>query len=223
MRRYAFPLILGVAGVAILLSLGFWQLRRMEWKEAILAEIAAGIAAPPVALPSEPDPSMKYLPVEVEGRTTGQEILVLSGTREQGGGYQVISGFQTADGRRIMVDRGFIPQDDRRAARPATDLTVLGNLHWPSEKGSATPEPNLTEGIWFARDVPAMAAQLGTEPVLVVASAVAGDPQGIEPIPVGITGIPNSHLEYAVTWFLLAATWAGMTAYLISRIRRGTN
>lgn len=220
MRRYLFPVILGIVGVAILLNLGFWQVRRLHWKEAMLAEIQARIDGTPQPLPARVEPSMKYLPVTVEGRSTGQEILVLSGTRESGGGYRVIEGFVTDAGRRIMVDRGFIPEDDRHAARPATDLTVIGNLHFPQEAGSATPAPNLTEGIWFARDVPAMAAQLQTEPVLVVARAVEGDPQGIEPQPITITGIPNNHLEYAWTWFMLAAVWAGMTAYLISRIRQ---
>lgn len=222
MRRYLFPALLGLFGVAILLSLGIWQVQRLAWKQAMLAEIQAGIEAPAGPLPAAVDPSMKYRPVEVAGRTTGQEVLVLSGTREAGGGYLVISGFETADGRRIMVDRGFIPQDARHAPRPPVALRVSGNLHWPEEKGSATPEPNLTEGIWFARDVPVMAAHLGTEPVLIVASRVEGDAQGVQPIPVGISGIPNNHLEYAVTWFMLAAVWAGMTVYLMSRIRRRT-
>ena len=61
---------------------------------------------------------MKYQPVTVQGTTSGDEILVLSGTRDLGGWYQVISAFQTQDGRRIMIDRGFIPQDDRRKPRP---------------------------------------------------------------------------------------------------------
>ena len=157
MRRIVLPLILGIAGFAVLVSLGFLQLRRLEWKEAMLDEIARGIAAAPVELPAAIDPSMKYLPVTMTGTTTGDEILVLSGTRELGGGYNVISAFQTDDGRRIMVDRGFIPQDDRHAARPSVALTVTGNLHWPDEKGRSTPEPDLKAGIWFAREVPRMA------------------------------------------------------------------
>ncbi|MFD1794443.1 SURF1 family protein [Paracoccus aurantiacus] len=216
------PLIFGIVTTAILVSLGMWQLRRLDWKEAQLAEIQAGIDAAPVPLPDQIDPSMKYLPVILSGRTTGQEILVLSGTKERGGGYNVISGFATDDGRRILLDRGFIEQDYRRSARPPTDLTVAGNLHWPQDKGSATPEPDLKAGIWFARDVPAMAKSLGTEPVLVVAAEVQGDAQGVDPIPVTIEGIPNSHLSYAVQWFLFAATCAGMTAWFIWRIRRRT-
>ncbi|MDO5632117.1 MAG: SURF1 family protein [Paracoccus sp. (in: a-proteobacteria)] len=222
MRRYIFPVLVGVIGCAILITLGVWQLQRMAWKEAMLADIQASIDAAPVPLPASPDPSMKYLPVMVSGTTTGQEINVLSGDRELGGGYQVVSAFVTDDGRRIMVDRGFVPQQARHQDRPPVHLAVRGNLHWPDEKGSATPDPNLTENIWFARDVPAMAALLDTDPVLVVAAAVQGDTQGVRPIPVAIEGIPNNHLSYAVQWFLIAATWAGMTGALIWRIRQRT-
>ena len=222
MRRYIFPLLSGLIGCAILISLGVWQLHRLDWKEAMIARIEGGIHAAPVPLPATVDPAMKYMPVIVSGQTTGQEILVLSGTKERGGGYNVISAFVTEDGRRILLDRGFIEQDYRRTARPATALSVAGNLHWPQDKSSATPEPDLKAGIWFARDVPAMAEALETQPVLVVAAEVQGDAQGVMPIPVTIEGIPNSHLSYAVQWFLFAATCAGMTAWLIWRIRQRT-
>ena len=82
MRRYLFPLILGVLGCAILISLGVWQLHRLAWKESMLADIQRSIEGAPVPLPAAVDPSMKYLPVTVSGTTTGQEIDVLSGTRE---------------------------------------------------------------------------------------------------------------------------------------------
>ncbi|SFA38455.1 surfeit locus 1 family protein [Paracoccus halophilus] len=220
MKRYLFPLFVGILGCAILISLGMWQLRRMEWKQDMISGIEQRIGGAPVGLPAAVDPSMKYLPVYVSGRTTGQEIDVLSGTKERGGGYQVVSSFVTDDGRRILVDRGFIDQDHKRAPRPAVRLEIAGNLHWPEEKGSATPDPNLDANIWFARDVPAMAAQLGTEPILIVAAETRGDAQGIEPIPVAVEGIPNNHLSYAVQWFMIAAVWAGMTVALIWRIRQ---
>ncbi|WCR11654.1 SURF1 family protein [Paracoccus stylophorae] len=220
MKRYLFPLILGIVGCAILINLGLWQLRRMEWKETMLARIEDRIAAPAVPLPETVDPSMKYMPVEVSGTTTGDEIDVLSGTKEQGGGYQIVSRFVTDDGRAILLDRGFVPQQDRHAERGPTRLSVRGNLHWPDEKAGSTPAPNLDENIWFARDVPAMAKHLDTEPILVVASAVEGDAQGVQPIPVAVEGIPNNHLSYALQWFMIAAVWAGMTVGLIWRIRQ---
>ena len=222
MRRYFFPLILGILGCGILISLGVWQLQRLDWKEGMLAEIQAQIEAPPVPLPENPDPSMKYLPVTVSGTTTGDEIDILSHTKDQGGGYQIVSRFITDDGRAIMVDRGFVPQEARHLKRGPVRLEIRGNLHWPDEKSSSTPEPNLDENIWFARDVPAMAKALKTEPILVVASFVTGDAQGAEPIPVAVEGIPNNHLSYAVQWFMIAAVWAGMTVALIWRIRQRT-
>ena len=223
MRRWLPPLVLGLMLAALLASLGFWQLRRMAEKTAQLEAIQRGIEQQPVPLPAAIDPSMKYRPVYAAGTTTGEEILVLSGTHDLGGGYNVISAFQTEDGRRIMVDRGFIPQDDRRKPRPPVALTVAGNLHWPDEKGRSTPEPDLKAGIWFAREVPRMAEHLGTEPVLVVASAVQGDAQGVMPMPLDIGGIPNNHLSYAVQWFTFALICFGMTMALAWRIRRQTD
>ncbi len=225
MKRYIFPVILGLVGVTILLNLGFWQLRRLDWKEAMLTEISSKIGGDPQDLPAAGTDTkpLKYTPVELMGATTGSEILVLTGEKEVGAGYEVISAFETGEGRRVLLDRGFIPEAQKGDARPATAMIVTGNLHWPEETDSYTPAPDAKTGIWFARDVPAMAAALGTEPILVVAGQIKGDAQGVTPRPLGIEGVRNDHLQYAITWFLLAVVWLGMTAFLIWRIRRERN
>ena len=220
MGRYLPAILLGVAGVAILLGLGVWQLQRLAWKQKVLAEIGAQMLAPPAALPEsaglDPD-AARYAPVRVAGRTTGREILVLSGKVDLGPGYEVIAAFETAAGRRILLDRGFVADAARHDPRPAVALSVTGNLHWPRETDSYTPPPDLGENIWFARDVPAMAAALGTEPVLLIARAPT-DP-GVTPLPVDTAGIPNDHLNYAITWFSLALIWAAMTGFFLWRTR----
>ncbi len=226
MRRILVPLIFGLVGCAILISLGIWQLRRLEWKQAMLAQIEARIHDAPIPLPATAGPEAKYTPVTVTG-TTGDELLVLSGQKGIGAGYEVISALTTDDGRRVLLDRGFFPEPQGQygwdVRHPPTRLSVTGHLHWPQETGSATPPPDPKRNLWFARDVPAMAAVLQTEPILVVAARIEGDTQGVTPQPISITGIPNDHLGYAIQWFALAAVWAGMTAFFIWRITRRTN
>jgi surfeit locus 1 family protein len=227
MRRYAFPLLLGIAGCAILVSLGVWQLQRLEWKRGVLAEIEARIGGAPVALPGpgevarDPE-AWRYLPVEIVGHMTGEDLLVMSGMKDVGPGFQLVSVVETDDGRRIMADLGFLPDALRREGRAGGNVTIRGNLHWPREVSSSTPTPEEAERLWFARDVPSMAAFLKAEELLVVASAVEPPVPGVVPVPIDTRGIPNDHQNYAITWFSLAVVWAGMTVYLLSRIRRKT-
>jgi surfeit locus 1 family protein len=218
MRRYVFPVLLGITGVAVLMSLGFWQLRRMEEKRVYLDQIEARIGNAAIPLPAVPEEGPhKFQAVYAEGRFTGEYLEVLSGQKDASPGVLVIEAFALADGRRIMVQRGFIDEEARAAPRTVTEAKVEGNLHWPQDTNAFTPPPDEKTGLWFARDVPAMALKLKTEPTLIVASAPTGD--GISPVAVDTSGIPNDHWGYAIQWFLLAATWAGMTVFLLWRIR----
>lgn len=223
MRRYVFAMILGLAGASVLIGLGVWQVQRLAWKEGILARIEARISDDPVALPSAPDVTTdQYLPVVVDGTLSGEELRVLASLKQVGAGYRVIAVLETEDRRRIMVDRGFLPEEAGASAPAVGPVTVRGNLHWPDETDSYTPPPDPKTGLWFARDVDAMATALQAEPVLVVTwSANPADPAMIA-LPVDTTKIPNDHLTYAITWFSLAAVWLGMTGYLVWRIRRRT-
>jgi surfeit locus 1 family protein len=217
-RRMIAPLIFGVVGVAILLSLGFWQLRRLEWKEAILAEIATRLAADPVDVPPEPTPADQYLRVRASGTLEPGELHVYTSAPPRGVGYRVIAPMTLADGRRILLDRGFIPIDEKDAPRATGPITVTGTLAWPRETDTFTADPDRQKNIWFARDVDLMAGALDTDPVMLVVATSDGE-GGPMPLPVSVN-IPNDHLQYAITWFLLAVVWTLMTAYLLYRIKR---
>ncbi len=217
MRRILFPLIFGLAGLGVLLWLGMWQLQRLAWKEGVLAEIDSRIAATPVALPEVvSEENDKYLPVNVSGEMLLGEVHVLVSVKQVGAGYRIIQPFNT-QGRTILIDRGFIPTTAKLADRVTGEMDVTGNLHWPDEIDSYTPEPDIGSNIWFARDVPALAASLGAEPVLLIARSRT-DPN-VTPLPVDTAGIPNDHLQYAITWFGLALVWAAMTGYFLWRNR----
>ena len=220
-KRIITPLIFGVLGAAILIGLGVWQLQRLQWKAVTLEQIEAKIAAVPVPIPDSPNKTEhQFLPVEIDGTITGEEIHVLASVQKIGPGYRIISAFEIDDGRRLLLDRGFVAINAKTAARPAAQVKIVGNLLWPDEINSATPPPDHKRAIWFARDVAAMAAHLDTEPVLVVQRHSSESSLVTSPFPVDSSSIPNRHLEYVVTWFGLALVWLGMTAYLIWRIRR---
>ena len=216
LRRLIFPLLLGLVGCAILIGLGSWQLQRLAWKQGILAEISARIADDPGPLPA-PGGATPYQPVAVTGDLGGPALRVLVSRKQIGAGHRIIASLTTPDGRRLLADLGFV-RDGQPVPAPEGRVAITGNLHTPAEVDSYTPAPDLARNLWFARDVPAMAAALGTEPLLVVARAPVLP--GIEPMPVDTAGIPNDHLNYAITWFLLAAVWAGMTGLLVWRIAR---
>lgn len=220
MARAFFPILMGVVGVAVLIGLGVWQVERLSWKAAILARIDASLLAPAVAIPADPteDPD-EYLSVTATGDLPGQEIHVLTTVDDLGAGYRNIAVFDT-DGRRILADLGFVGLDTKDATRAASGVTLTGNLLWPNEVDSWTPTPDLPKNIWFARDLPAMAAALNAEPVLlVVRTATPPDPDRI-PLPLDTAAIPNDHLNYAITWFSLALVWAAMSVVLIARTLR---
>ncbi|KEJ88271.1 SURF1 family protein [Sulfitobacter donghicola] len=220
MRRNLFLLVIGVGGAAILLWLGFWQVQRLEWKQGVIADINARADAAPVALPANPDPTSDiYLPVSVTGTLGAQYLRVLVSQKEIGAGYRIISAMEVG-GRRILVDRGFVPVAQTDIPTHDGQVSLQGNLQWPQETDSFTPEADLAKNIWFARDVDAMAAALQTDPILVVAKQTSFNDSPVSPLPVDTTAIPNDHLEYAITWFSLAAIWMAMTLAFILRARR---
>lgn len=221
-KRMIVPALIGLVGAAILIALGVWQIQRLAWKEAVLADIEARIAADPVALPATADPQAdRYLPVTATGTMGEDALYVLASVKERGAVYRVIAALDLG-GRRVLVDRGVVPVADRAAVSAPGTVTVTGNLHWPDEIDSFTPDPDRAENLWFARDVPAMARELGTEPLMIVARSVAPPQPTVSPLPVSTDGIPNDHLEYAATWFSLCLVWLGMTGFLLWRIRRRT-
>lgn len=219
MRRVIFLLIISGAGLAILIGLGTWQLQRKAWKEDLLQTIEANIAAAPAALPQVPAKERdRYRAVTVEGEIEGNALHVFWVTKDAETGYRIIAPFVTTDGRRVLLDRGFIPAAEKAASLTIGQATVTGNLLWPDEGDWTTPAPEVDANILYARDVAYMAERLNTEPVLIVARSATPE-AAVTPQAVTTAGIPNNHLQYAITWFSLAFIWAAMTIYFLRRSR----
>ncbi len=216
-KRIIAPLLFGLVGAAILVWLGTWQVQRLAWKEGVLAQIEATISGPSVALPATPDPEADlYLPVALSGDIEARALRVLVSVKQRGAGYRLISALETPQGRRVLVDRGYVPLEQVPVLKTGP-VSVTGNLNWPDDRNSSTPENDVADNTWFARDIDLMAAELATEPLLVIARDLSPADKGLTPMPVNTSGIPNDHKHYAITWFSLAVVWLLMTGVWVSR------
>ncbi len=223
------PGLFALAGFAVLLSLGFWQLERRVWKEELIARAETRSRAPVTPLSAESDWSKinaardEYRRVTVSGSFRHErEALVFTVLSEPKGrfagpGYWVLTPLETAGGAIVIVNRGFVPDDRREVATRregaiAGPVMVTGLLRMPEPAFWFTPKNEPTRGAWYRRDPAEIAAAFGlarVAPVLIDADATpnpGGLPQGGETLLV----FPNNHLGYALTWFGLAAALAGV-------------
>ena len=226
-------LAFGAVGVAILLGLMTWQIRRLAWKEALIATLEERLAAAPVALPAAPDQTAhEFRRVALTGRFTGAvgahgfaDAAYLTTLRPHGAGYRIVQPFRTTEGRLVLVDRGYAPvaakNDGGRAALPLPapegEIALVGALRWPQDAdwfsdAGAGPADN----VWLTRSLNSLAPLWGAAPVLVVAETPTAAGPWPVPDPVSVN-LPNDHLGYAITWGGLAAVWAAMTAALVWR------
>jgi surfeit locus 1 family protein len=225
------PTLFTIPVVAVLVALGVWQLQRLEWKDRLIAERAAAVAMPPARPPSTlaKARAMEFRPVVDDGVFLHDKEIHL-GAMDPGGhaGFQVLTPFREADGRIVFVNRGFVPTELKDpATRPAGQLAgtvhVSGLLRVPPQEkpGWFVPDNRPDRNYWFWIDLRAMAGADGianVAPFYIDADAApnpGGWPKGgVTPI-----GLPNDHLQYAITWFSLAA--ALVVIYVVYHRRGG--
>jgi len=215
-RPLFWPTLFTAPAVLLLLALGFWQVERLFWKQDLIAQRQAAVAAPPVAAPRslEEAHGMEFRHVTDEGLFLHDKEIFLGATSEAGRhGYQVLTPLLEPGGRAVFVNRGFIPAElkdpAKRAAGQITDtVRVQGLLRLPPAEKPAwfLPDNRPDLNYWFWVDLPAMSAADGLDrvaPFYIDADATpnpGGWPKG------GVTrlALPNDHLQYAITWFSLA-------------------
>lgn len=226
---------LTLAMLAVLVSLGLWQVERLHWKEGLIAQIETRSKGPPISLKEATvmagegrDPS--YWRVRVSGRFDHAKERYLFAVSEGRAGWHVIAPLKTTDGETVLIDRGFVPDrlkhPSTRAEGEVEDLvTVTGIVRVPGTPGLFTPDNEPNANRWFWRDLKAMARSMfAGEPVKLVpffleaekSDVPGGWPEG------GQTrlDLPNNHLQYAITWFLLAACLLVIYGIYVRRTRR---
>lgn len=231
-----------LAMFAGLIALGVWQIQRRAWKLDLIQRVEARVHAPPGAAPGPADwagvsaDRDEYRRVELRGRYLPQPAARVQAVTELGPGFWLLQGFRTDDGAVVLVNRGYVP-DERRAAEAVqapADTRVTGLLRLSEPGGGFLRKNAPAQDRWYSRDVAAIAARQGLQPVAPYfidadrAAPLPRDP-GVEPAwPVGgltVIKFPNSHLSYALTWFALAllVAFAAWRVWLEERRRRAAS
>jgi surfeit locus 1 family protein len=230
-RSWVGLLVPAVLAFAILISLGVWQVERKAWKEGLIALLAERLAAPPRALSPAPTwPQLdqardEYRRVAFSAAfDNSREALVFASASafrpdiaDAGPGYWVLTPARLADGRIVIVNRGFVPES-RKDPKTRPDgavsgpVDITGAMRWPDARHWFTPNDDPAHNLWFGRDPAAIAAAkgLGAVAPFYVEQETPVPPGGLPQPGKLVVSLPDNHLQYAVTWFGLAAVLAGV-------------
>ncbi len=231
--RTAVTAVLVLAALATLVSLGNWQVRRLHWKEGLLAKIGERMHAPAVPLAEveriqRQGGDIEYRHVRLHGTFDNSKERHFLATFEGASGFFVYTPLTTDDGAVIFVNRGFVPYDrkapDTRpeslAQGPQT-LTGLAREAPPRKPSSMVPDNDVAGNIFYWKNLKAMAASTGLSDAKLVPFFVDADREpGSRKLPVGgvtVVNLPNDHLQYAVTWYGLAVVLLFVTGTAVYR------
>ncbi|MFP5488135.1 MAG: SURF1 family protein [Acidimicrobiia bacterium] len=216
--------LLVVVGIVTMINLGFWQLRRLDERQAFNAAVEASYDQPPVGIdelvPGGAAPGddvldeLEWRPVVVTGTYLPDETFFVVNRSQNGrAGRNVAVPLLLDDGRVVIVNRGFVPLATDPPPVPATDVEVIGRLRPTQERGlgqlSDPAEGDLVEVQRI--DIPRLAGQLPGPVVPMYVDLLRSDPAegGGLPEPVAPPDLgEGDHLSYAVQWFIFATAVA---------------
>lgn len=217
----------------VFIALGSWQVQRLFWKLDLIARVDARVHAEPVPAPPLPEwPGIsaekdEYRRVTAQGAFDHEREVLVQAVTERGAGFWVVTPIVQEDRSTILINRGFVPSDRRDPAARAQGQTsgiidVTGLLRMTEADGGFLRSNAPADGRWYSRDVVAIAKAQGltnVAPYFIDADATP-NPGGL---PVGgltVVSYRNSHLVYAVTWYVLALMSAA-GIFVVHRARQG--
>ena len=224
LNRVSFVVFMLVLMV-LFVFLGNWQLQRLEYKNAMIADIEERVGNDPIKLPPVSewvgfDPEVyDFRPLELTGTFDHSQTirvftyLTAADGTHYGPGYWIVAPFYLRDGGMIFVNRGYVPQFLADGfidggAGPVGEVTLVGLGRVTEPTNAFTPGADFENRIDYVRNVDRLIQFLDEppdEPVAPIYFNAGLTPDGS--LPQGgetrLT-IVNKHLEYAITWFSLA-------------------
>ena len=186
----------------MLLSLGSWQLYRLNWKLNLLSEIENSLRNDPVEF-SEVD-KKNYLRIKTSGIIDFNKQIYLYNLNESGKpGFEVINPI-IINNENYLINRGWIPFDkkDRPEINLINESSIIGTLKQQHKASTFKPDNDLNKNYWFTlnrEDIFKYTGKKFSDYIIYL----NGDYK--LPKPKVITAnISNNHKKYALTWFSMA-------------------
>jgi surfeit locus 1 family protein len=234
----AVPTLFALAALVVFIGLGTWQIQRKAWKEALIDTLEQRLSAAAVDLPP-PERWAKLDPADEEFRRVKfsaafvpgvQALVYTSGSALRsdvsGPGYWVFAPARRAGGGLVTINRGFVPEGrqdpaTRAGGELAGPVELVGVMRWPEPHGFFAPSDDPARNLSFVRDPIAIAAAKGWGEVApFFIDLEAPQPSGGLPRAGALkVSLRNEHLQYAITWYGLAAVVIVMFAFWL-RSRR---
>ena len=208
-RRLVMPAVSTLAMLVVLLGLGTWQVERLMWKTALLAQVSDAETRPAIPLPATPTPFAK---VRADG-VLRQDLAVQYGAfvRDTPAGPVIgadrIVPLERGGDVPIMVDLGWVPTDHAPLfPLSAAPVAIEGYVRAPEHPGWLAATDDTAGRRFYTLDPAAIGVALGLARVAPFTLVALGPmPKGGVPDPAhALPRPPNDHLSYAITWYGLA-------------------
>jgi surfeit locus 1 family protein len=230
------PSLFALAAFITFVALGTWQIHRKAWKEELIYTLEQRVSAAAIELPPlERWPTLD--PADDEFRrvkfTAGfipaaQALVYTSGSALRsdvsGPGYWAFAPARLKTGAVVVVNRGFVPegrQDAAAGSAAGEPVELIGVMRWPEQRSFFAPKDDPARNLWFVRDPIAIAAAKGWGDVapFFVELESPQPPGGLPHAGAIKVNLRNEHLQYAITWYALAAVVVVMFAFWLRNRR----
>lgn len=199
----------------ILVSLGFWQLSRLKEKKLFLASMQENLTSPAIDLADIQDNS-PYHKIKTTGHFLPDKDIYLYGRRSishEKDGYYLVTPFKTDEDKIILVARGWFSNRNKNIITQAVNDQPheLIGVTIPSEKTRSYLLANdIKNNVWLTLDLEEASKVLGLNLenfYLIEESKDISNLDILLPLSINhLAAIRNDHLEYALTWFGIAAS-----------------
>jgi surfeit locus 1 family protein len=232
-RPTFWPTVISLPLILIMIGLSVWQVQRLHWKEGLIAARVSRTTATAIDLPPAGTDlaDLEFRRVALTGTYDHAHEFYLAARSQNGNvGYWITTPFKTNAGEVVLVNRGWVPVEkklpgDRAEGQIAGETKLDGIIRLPQVKAYFQPDNEPGKNVWFYLAPSEMVAASGIQARtdLYIDADPTPNPGGF---PIGgqtRIDLPNDHLQYAITWALLAIALAAVYVIYHLKLEREGN